>query len=161
MNYSKNKIILTAMLGLLLSAPAFCEQAIQPTSIQKQLLTEEQPKINRTISSKLYDRRPDELIGKKVHNSNEELVGKIEAVVSSRQDGQVHAVIAKGGFMGMGATTYAVPLFALSINQDKLYLRSASGKNLLDKTYNKQGYVSIEPVNQPISEFSAFEERLQ
>lgn len=120
---------------------------------------EAQADINKTISSALYSKRPNELLDKQVHNSNEELVGKIEAVVSSREDGQVHVVIAKGGFMGIGATEFVVPLYGLSMNKGKLYLRATSGKTALGQEYSQEGYVSIEPENQPISEFSAFEER--
>jgi hypothetical protein len=123
------------------------------------LQSQQNPDINETINSRLYSMRPDDLIDKEVRNSNEESVGKVSAVVSSRQDGQVHVVISSGGFLGIGATEYVVPLRGLSINEDQLYLRSASGMDVVQKEYLKEGYVMIQPEDRPISEFSAFEER--
>ena len=177
MNYHKNKLILSGMLAILLSLaalalepPAMKTEAVQlgesmdkstPSTTQTEQQIKQQPEINQTLSSELYSKRPDELLDKKIRNSNEEVIGKIKAVVSSRQDGQVHVVIAKGGIMGIGASEYVVPLYSLSMNEGKVYLRSASGKNTLDQKYIEEAYVSIEPENLPISEFSAFEERMQ
>lgn len=129
----------------------------QPQTTQ----VEQEPGINETISAELYSKRPNDLLQKEVRNSNEETVGKVSAIVSSRQDGQIHVVISSGGFFGIGASEYVVPLHGLSMNDEKLYLRSATGKDLLRKEYLKDGYVMIKPKDRPISEFSAFEERKQ
>ena len=135
-------------------------QTQQESGMNQSVQTQQGSSMNQTISSELYSLRPNQLLEKEVRNSNEEKVGKVTEVVSSRQDGQVHVVISKGGFMGIGASEYVIPLHGLSMNDDKLYLRSAAGKDLRQE-YMKDRFVMIQPKDRPISEFSAFEERQQ
>lgn len=144
-----------AMSAPMNSSEPMGREMVQPGQAQQE------PSINQTMSSELYSMRPNDLLQKKVHNSKEETVGKVSEIVSSRQDGQIHVVISSGGFLGIGASDYVVPLHSLSMNKDKLYLRAAAEKDLLGKEYLKEGYVMIEPKDRPISEFSAFEERQQ
>lgn len=128
---------------------------------RQQTQAQQEPGMNETSRSELYSMRPNDLLDKDVLNSNEENIGEISEIVSSREDGQIHVVISSGGFMGVGTSEYVVPLKDLSINEEKIYLRSATGKDLLRNEYLKDGYVIIKPEDRPISEFSAFEERQQ
>lgn len=79
----------------------------------------------------------DTLIGDSVVNAQEEDLGDIKEIMLDMQTGQVaYAVLAFGGFLGMGEKLFAVPWQALHLdtankrmvlNVDKERLRSAPG----------------------------------
>lgn len=57
------------------------------------------------------------LIGDAVVNSDEEDLGKIEAIMLDVQSGRIaYAVLSFGGFLGMGAKLFALPWSALTLD---------------------------------------------
>ena len=93
----------------------------------------------------------DTLIGENVVNANEEDLGEIKEIMLDMQTGQVaYAVLAFGGFLGMGEKLFAVPWqalhldtvnkrFVLGVEKDRL--KSAPGfdkdawPDMADKTW--------------------------
>ncbi len=54
--------------------------------------------------------RTADVIGKKIIGINQESIGKVEELVLDKQKGNVrYAVLAHGGFMGLGNELYAIP----------------------------------------------------
>ena len=83
--------------------------------------------------------RTRDVIGKKINGANQETLGKVEELVLDKLTGQVrYAVVAYGGFMGIGSEFYAVPwdsfgyctdqdVFNVNFNKDDL--KTAPGFN--------------------------------
>jgi sporulation protein YlmC with PRC-barrel domain len=60
------------------------------------------------------------LDGTKVMSSDEEHVGKISDIMLDVRSGRVaYAVLAEGGFPGMGSTLHAIPCSALTLDTDE------------------------------------------
>jgi len=63
--------------------------------------------------------RADALIGRDVRNARNEDLGEVDDVVLGTAEGsQSYAVVAYGGFLGLGEEQVAVPLSALRITED-------------------------------------------
>ncbi|GIK98282.1 MAG: hypothetical protein BroJett029_24910 [Alphaproteobacteria bacterium] len=73
----------------------------------------------------------DELIGKSVVNQNGEEVGNISDIVINRQDQAVLAIIAVGGFLGIGEKNVAVPFEQLQPGEDEAVLMSSATEDEL------------------------------
>ncbi|HLY10592.1 MAG TPA: PRC-barrel domain-containing protein [Planctomycetota bacterium] len=70
--------------------------------------------------------RASKVIGVKVETSRGEPVGKIEDLVLDPGEGRVAAaIIATGGFLGVGERLIAIPILALSVDAER-------GKFILD-----------------------------
>jgi sporulation protein YlmC with PRC-barrel domain len=64
------------------------------------------------------------LDGNKVISSDGEHVGKISDIMLDVQSGRIaYAVLAEGGFLGMGATLHAIPWNALTLDTDEKCFR--------------------------------------
>jgi len=64
--------------------------------------------------------RADELIGRDVRNLENEDLGEVDdVVVATNQAGQSYAIVAYGGFLGIGEEQVAVPLSSLRLTQDR------------------------------------------
>ena len=74
----------------------------------------------------------DTLIGDSVVNANDEDLGDIKDIMLDMQTGQVaYAVLAFGGFLGMGEKLFAVPWQALQLDTvNKRFLLNASKDHL-------------------------------
>lgn len=108
-------------------------------------------------SSPLYGRTPQDMKGMEVIGSDGESIGKVKAIVASRDREQVHAVIASGGFLGLGAREILVPLDDVKVvDEKKLQVGFDQEAVKSHPEYQEQQYVELES-DRPISEFSAFE----
>ncbi len=78
----------------------------------------------------LYQVRASELIGETVENSNGDNIGEIDDLVYSATDHKLMAIIAVGGFLGMGEKLVSVPYKELRVSADgdNVYLDSTKDK---------------------------------
>lgn len=105
----------------------------------------------------LLSMTPHQLEGMEVVDTGGEKIGRVDSIVQSRSDNQAYAVIAGGGFVGVGDKEIVVPLSELSQSGDQLHV-SATADDLAQKPeYKSDDYVAVSPEDRPISEFSAFE----
>jgi hypothetical protein len=101
---------------------------------------------------------PDELKNMEVVNPLGEKVGKVDSIIRSREGGtEIQAVISSGGVLGIGASEVAVPIDSLELSEDKLQISATQEELEARENYEPGAYVEVEPTDQPISEFSAFE----
>jgi sporulation protein YlmC with PRC-barrel domain len=66
----------------------------------------------------VFDHRASDLIGATVLDDRGESVGKVDDIVVSTEDDELHVVIAIGGFAGFGAKLITMPLDDLQITAD-------------------------------------------
>lgn len=100
---------------------------------------------------------PQELTTMEVIDPAGNKLGKVDAIVRSREEQNIQAVISSGGILGIGAKEVTVPIDELQLKEDKLQI-SASQEELKNRqAYRPDAFVDLAPADQPISEFSAFE----
>jgi sporulation protein YlmC with PRC-barrel domain len=105
----------------------------------------------------LHSRTPKDLQGMEVIGSDGKNIGKVKAIVATKDRDQVHAVISSGGFLGLGAREILVPLDELEVVGDKQLQADFSQEAIESRPeYQSREYVELES-DRPISEFSAFE----
>lgn len=107
--------------------------------------------------SVVYTMSPSELRGKDVVGPGGDEIGSVKAVVHSRQEKNVQAVVSAGGFLGIGDKQITVPLDQLQFVDGKLRINASEEELKARPEYQPEQYVELEPGDQPISEFSAFE----
>jgi sporulation protein YlmC with PRC-barrel domain len=75
----------------------------------------------------VFDYRASDLIGATVLDDRGETVGKVDDIVVSTEDDKLHAVLAIGGFVGIGAKLVSIPFDDLQItsNDDNPQVRIA------------------------------------
>lgn len=110
-----------------------------------------------TGSAQVQSMTPSQLRGTEVIGTNGEQIGKVKNVVRSRDDRNIHAVIAAGGFLGVGDKEITVPLDRMRYDDGKLRLSATEDELKARPAYRAEQYVELTPRDQPISEFSAFE----
>lgn len=108
-------------------------------------------------TGELTSMTPNELQGKRVVTAEGEKVGTVKSIVSSKLDNKPYAVISSGGFLGIGDKEVAVSLDKLSMSGDQLQVQETKDELKASPEYTHDEYVNVEPQDQPISEFSAFE----
>ena len=108
-------------------------------------------------SGRLQTMTPSQLRGTEVIGTNGEQIGSVKKVVQSRQDKNIHAVISSGGVMGVGDREFTVPLDRMRYEGGKLRLSATADELRSSPVYRDEQYVEVRPMDQPISEFSAFE----
>lgn len=108
----------------------------------------------------LYTHTPDELWRKDVFDTAGEKVGTIRTVVTSQDRKDAHAVITYGGIMGYGADEILVSLDELRIVNDRLQINDTREALHAREKYSAGAYLELRP-DRPISEFSAFEPRME
>ena len=64
----------------------------------------------------------DKVMGKSVHNENDDKVGDITDVVLTSDGQAAYFIIGAGGFLGMGQHDVAIPFREIKFNGDKLVL---------------------------------------
>jgi hypothetical protein len=69
----------------------------------------------KTVASGL---RSSKVVGSSVMNENKDTIGKIDDLIISKQDKKIYAVIAVGGFLGMGSKLVAVDYDSLQPTSD-------------------------------------------
>lgn len=130
-------------------ALAFATAAHAAGDADKRAANTAQPTVASTKAS-VQEMRASDLIGKNVTNRNGEGLGEIKDLVVDTTNGRVqYAVIAMGGFLGLGDKLYAYPLERferttergkLVLNVDKEKMKSAPGFE--DKSWPNFGTAS-------------------
>ncbi|MBV1788314.1 PRC-barrel domain-containing protein [Marinobacterium sp. D7] len=105
----------------------------------------------------MYNKSPQELVDREVIGVDGEVLGAIDEVVGGRVSGRVYAVISRGGFLGIGASKYAVELDELRMADDQLQMAITGAELEMRREYVADRYVPVVPMDHPVSEFSAFE----
>jgi sporulation protein YlmC with PRC-barrel domain len=100
---------------------------------------------------------PQNLEKMEVIDASGEKIGRVEDVVRSREDGFIYVVVSSGGLLGIGAKAIAVPLESLRVQGDALRIATTADDLRSRPEYEEDQYAELDPANQPISEFSAFE----
>jgi len=74
------------------------------------------------------------IIGDKVHDENDESMGKIEDIMLDITTGKIDYVVVEfGGFMGIGIKYFAIPLNMLQVNGErKLFVYKGKKEQLED-----------------------------
>jgi hypothetical protein len=110
----------------------------------------------------IYTRSADDLDGVEVVDSTGDKVGKVKQIVLAPDRKSAHAVIAAGGFLGMGAREIMVSLDELKPMDDKLQMSATKEEiaALKDAAPEADKYVEVKgdtPISGSIVEFSALE----
>ncbi|QBQ55493.1 PRC-barrel domain-containing protein [Nitrosococcus wardiae] len=112
------------------------------------------------MSSELYNKTADEIIGMEVIGTQDEQIGEVDNLVQNRDTNNVEAVIATGQILGMGGKKVTVPLNELQLQEDKL--KTALTQEQLEQRpeYKEEAvrYSEITQKDRPISDFAAFEQ---
>jgi PRC-barrel domain len=109
---------------------------------------------NNTLLSALT---PQQLKHMEIDDISGKKIGNVEAVVRSREDGFIYAVVSSGGLLGIGAKEVTVPVEALKVQGDRLRIGTTKDELQHWPEYQDDQYAELAPTNKPISEFSAFE----
>lgn len=80
------------------------------------------------------EKRAEDVIGKKVVNSDGDEIGEINKIVQENGGDQFFAVVSVGGFLGIGAKDVTVPLDRLMLRDDQLTAPMASKETLEHRT---------------------------
>ena len=72
----------------------------------------------------------DDIIGKSVHNENDEKVGDINDIVISSDGRSLYVLIGAGGFLGLGEKHVAVPFDRLQRSDDRILLSGYTKEQL-------------------------------
>ena len=113
----------------------------------------------RGANASLGAKSVEEIVGMSVENSdNGKTVGEVDALVTDRNDRQLHAVIAVDQFMDLiGGKKIVVPIDDLQLKDDKLQI-SATEKELKKRPeYSEEGFFNVSETNRPISDFARME----
>jgi len=108
-------------------------------------------------SNPLYSMTPQQLRRMDVVDATGEEIGSVQSVVRSRDQENIQLVIGAGGFLGVGGKEVAIPLNEVSLVGDKLHLSSSKAELESRPQYQQDQYVELQPADQPISDFAAFE----
>lgn len=108
-------------------------------------------------SGSLHGRTPENLHGMEVVGMNCQSLGKVNSVVTSKNPNQAHAVVASGGFMGLGERKITVPLSDLTAVGEKQLQANFNQDSVETRPEYKSGEYGPLATDRPISEFLAFE----
>jgi len=108
-------------------------------------------------SNPLYSMTPQQLRRMDVVDATGEEIGSVQSVVRSRDEENIQLIVGAGGFLGVGGKEVAIPLNEVSLVGDKLHLSSSKAELEARPEYQKDQYVELQPADQPISDFAAFE----
>jgi len=133
-------------------------------------MADQHPGIKGTRDTELFSKSAQELEGKQVVDSSGEGLGTVESIVSSRdQPDELFAVISPAAAgaqvpqAGEGAPASEGQQMLLSLDElrwqeDKLHATGVKADLETQlKPYQADQYAEVEPADQPISEFAAFE----
>jgi hypothetical protein len=98
-------------------------------ALQQRLESQRNPLASATPG--LMSQRVKDVKGMAVNNQIGEKIGKIKALVVSRHDNNIYAVISIGGFLGIGDTEITMPLDQLAWHEDKLTAPTTASKKEL------------------------------
>jgi sporulation protein YlmC with PRC-barrel domain len=175
MNITYRKSLLAGMIAALMAAPGALAaqqlEAPQADSERQGQRTEEAPAPETAApetnpASGAIIMRTDPLVSAltpqnleqmKVIDASGEKIGKVEDVVRSRENGLIYVVVSSGGLLGIGTKAIPVPLESLRVQGDALRIATTADDLRNRSEYEEDRYAELDPANQPISEFSAFE----
>ena len=133
-------------------------------------MADQHPVIEGTRDSELFSKSAQELEGKQVVDSSGDDIGTVRSIVSSRdQRDELFAVISPAAQAGQapqaaeGAPAaegdqVVMSLDGLRWTDDKLHATGVRADlEANQKPYRADEYTAVEPADQPISEFAAFE----
>jgi sporulation protein YlmC with PRC-barrel domain len=95
--------------------------------------------------SRLETMRADDLKGKKVYNDPGDEVGTVDSIVRDKKTNRVEAVIAEGGFLGIGEHKVTIALQDLGKRGDGLLAPAGTTKQTLDNMpqYDESNYEKV------------------
>lgn len=108
-------------------------------------------------SNPLYSMTPQQLQDMDVVSATGEEIGSVSKVVSGRAQEGIQLVISSGGVAGVGGKEVAVPLNEASLQGDKIQVSSSKAELEAQPEYQAEQFVEVQPADQPISDFAAFE----
>lgn len=112
---------------------------------------------SQSASSPLYSMTPQQLRRMEVVDATGENIGSVRSVVRSRDQENIQLVVSSGGFLGVGGKETTIPLDQVNLAGDKIQLSSTKAELEGQPEYQPEQYVELEPADQPISDFAAFE----
>lgn len=157
MNRMFRKSLLAGAIVALAGAPAWAGGDAGKTYDQSGSSYQKMERSHMGASSRVQSMTPSQLRGTDVVGPTGEEIGTIKAVVRDRREGNIKAVISSGGVAGVGAKEVAVPLDSLRYQGGKLQTTVTEEQLHARPELRSEQYVELEPTDQPISEFSAFE----
>jgi hypothetical protein len=113
--------------------------------------------IGDATSNPLYSMTPQQLRKMDVVDATGKDIGGVHSVVHGRDKQDIQVIVSSGGRLGIGDKKVAVSLDELQLVDDKLHLSATKDELEARGEYVADQYVELEPKDQPISEFSAFE----
>jgi sporulation protein YlmC with PRC-barrel domain len=134
------RLFACTVVSILFSAPVWVGAAQQMS--EKSMQTQQQA----SGENQLLNMQVKDIKGKSVVNATGEEIGDVKNIVQNRTDNSVQAVVAVGGFLGIGAKQVAIPIDQLSLQGDKLMLGSLSTKDQIKQLpdYEKSQYLDIQ-----------------
>ena len=84
--------------------------------------------------------RGSKLVGAPVTNQNDEKIGTVDDIIVTPNDRVVYAIVAVGGFLGVGDKLVAAPFEGLRLSLDETILPGATKETLMNMpkfTYQK------------------------
>lgn len=109
-----SRTVLATAIALMLSGPVYAADS-KPTTSQFDSAVTYSAYRDQQGSYKL---RASDLIGRDIHNAEDDEIGEIDDLIVSRDGDKVMAVISLGGFLGVGSKLVAVPYEDLRITKD-------------------------------------------
>ncbi|CAI08688.1 PRC-barrel domain-containing protein [Aromatoleum aromaticum] len=163
MKISYRKSLLAGAVAVLVATPAWAGTEASKTNDNMPRAEGTQSTNPRMDTSRanpgsvVYTMTPRELRGKDVIGPGGDEIGSVKAVVHSRQEKNIQAVISAGGFLGIGDKEITLPLDQLQFVDGKLRVSASEEELKARPEYQPEQFVELEPADQPITEFSAFE----
>jgi len=164
MNHDYRKTLITGVIATLIAAPGWAltnqgeTHGAQDQGQPGQTMHEQPTQSGSTIPSPaVYGKTPKELTRMDVLGTTGQELGTVKGVVAKRDGGEICAVIAVGGILGVGAKEIVVPLDELHPKGDALHILSTKEELMNREAYVSDQYRQVRPEDRPISEFSAFE----
>lgn len=97
----------------------------------------------------------EQLTRKDVYNQQGEQIGEVESLVSDVRSNRLHAVVAGGGFLGIGEERMAVALDQLRMDNDRLVLKTPMTEDQLKQaTYQADNYRNLESTNTQLGQLA-------
>ena len=118
-------------------------QSAAQTAAERDVQQQQRQQSAITEQSGISEPQASELVGKTARTTGGEEVGEVSAVVKSRADGQLHAVIDVGGFFGIGPRAVAVPLERARVSEDIVITEITRQQLEQMPDYDEQHYVAV------------------
>lgn len=153
MNVTFRKSMIAGAIAALFSAPLFAAGTGEygpatDTGAQSSM---------QSGSGQLSSMTPQQLRDMQVFDASGQQIGEVSSVVQSRAQSDIQLVISPGGLMGGDQKKVAVPLDEVQMTGDRLMLSETRQELEARPEFSAQQYVELQPTDQPISDFAAFE----